>query len=972
MAAWSPVRDLCEEATCSVCLDYFKDPVIIPECGHNFCRACLTQCWGEPDTEASCPQCRETVQQKNFIPNRQLANFAEIVKKLSLQGGNKTGGEERVCEKHREPLKLFCKDHESCICVVCDKAKEHENHKVIPLEEAYEEYKDQICSLLQTLRKKEEKMLTCKSNIEEESQDLLEQTKAEKQKMRAEFRQLHQFLEEQEKRLLAQMEELEKEIAIRRDEHLATLSEELSSLASFIPEMEEKCQQPASELLQDVRRTLERCKKEEIFEEPVAFPSAVKWRIWDFSDINAFLEGVMKQFQDTLVSGLPLQKANVILDPDTANPWLITSEDPKRITWGEKRQALPKNPERFSCWPCVLGCEGFTAGRHSWEVTVGGEGGWALGVASKSVERKGRFELVPEEGIWAVGKLAGQYWALTSPEQTPLSLCGALKRVRLSLNCAVPRLTFSDADTAGPLYTFAGASFTRGTVWPFFYVEEKSLLTLSLCEAAMAAAGAVRDLCEEATCSVCLEYFTDPVIIPECGHNFCRACLTQYWREAQAFCPQCRETVQQRNFIPNRQLKSVVEIAKKLSLQGGNKTEGEERVCEKHREPLKLFCKDHESSICVVCDRSKEHENHKVIPLEEAYEEYKDQICSLLKTLRKKEEKMLTYKADIDKKSQDLLEQTKAEKQKTMAEFRQLHKFLEKQEKGLLAQMEKLEKEIAIKRDEHLATLSKELSCLASFIQEMEEKCQQPASELLQILNGMDEAVTSLLSTRCEKEEKTYEKKNPVAIPPALKWRIWDLSDISTFLEDVMKQFKDTLVSGPPLQKANVILDPDTAHPSLIVSEDRKSLTYGDKDQALPQNPERFDSCPCVLGCEGFTVGKHSWEVTVGGEGGWAVGVASKSVKRKGWFVLSPEEGIWAVGKCAGQCRALTPPVYPPLSLCGALKRLRVSLNCAGPRLTFSDADTAAPLYTFSGASFTRGTVWPFFYVDEKNATLSL
>ncbi|XP_053106589.1 zinc finger protein RFP-like [Hemicordylus capensis] len=365
MAAAGAVRDLCDEATCSICLEYFSDPVIIPECGHNFCQACLTQCWREPDTETSCPQCRETIPQRNFIPNRQLKSVVEIAKKLSLQRVNREEGEEKVCEKHREPLKLFCKDHESSICVVCDKAKEHENHKVIPLGEAYKEYKDQICSLLKTLRKKEEKMLMYKANIEKESQDLLEQTKADKQKTMAEFRQLHQFVEEQEKLLLAQMEKLEKEIAIKRDEHLATLSKELSSFASFIQEIEEKCQQPANELLQDVRRTLERCEKEKTYENSVAFPPALKWRIWNFLDINSFLEAVIKQFKDTLVSRLPLQKANVILDPDSAHPWLIMSEDPKSLTCGDIFQDLPENPERFDCWPCVLGCEGFTAGRHS-------------------------------------------------------------------------------------------------------------------------------------------------------------------------------------------------------------------------------------------------------------------------------------------------------------------------------------------------------------------------------------------------------------------------------------------------------------------------------------------------------------------------------------------------------------------------------------------------------------------------------
>ncbi|KAJ6653449.1 hypothetical protein lerEdw1_009203 [Lerista edwardsae] len=50
-----------------------------------------------------------------------------------------------------------------------------------------------------------------------------------------------------------------------------------------------------------------RCKKES-FENPVAFPAALKWEIHDFCDINPFLKGIMKQFQDSLASGLQLQE----------------------------------------------------------------------------------------------------------------------------------------------------------------------------------------------------------------------------------------------------------------------------------------------------------------------------------------------------------------------------------------------------------------------------------------------------------------------------------------------------------------------------------------------------------------------------------------------------------------------------------------------------------------------------------------
>uniref|UniRef100_A0A8C0H1W7 RING-type domain-containing protein n=1 Tax=Chelonoidis abingdonii TaxID=106734 RepID=A0A8C0H1W7_CHEAB len=106
MAAESPVESLQGEVTCPVCLEYFTEPVSL-ECGHNFCRACISQCWEGSDTAASCPQCRETVQQGNLRPNLQLGNMVEIAKWLSLRAAKGAGGD-GVCEEHLETLKLFC------------------------------------------------------------------------------------------------------------------------------------------------------------------------------------------------------------------------------------------------------------------------------------------------------------------------------------------------------------------------------------------------------------------------------------------------------------------------------------------------------------------------------------------------------------------------------------------------------------------------------------------------------------------------------------------------------------------------------------------------------------------------------------------------------------------------------------------------------------------------------------------------
>uniref|UniRef100_A0ACB8EGF0 Uncharacterized protein n=2 Tax=Sphaerodactylus townsendi TaxID=933632 RepID=A0ACB8EGF0_9SAUR len=166
------------------------------------------------------------------------------------------GRKGRVCQKHQEPLKLFCIDDEALICVICDRSKEHRDHKTVPLEEVSQEYKDRFCDCLEKLKEEREKILACKADVVKESQDLLKQTTEEKQEMVAKFRELHSFLEEQEKLLLTQMEEVEKEVAKNRDQHLVKLSEALSSVDSLMQEMEEKCQQLATEHLWDARSTL--------------------------------------------------------------------------------------------------------------------------------------------------------------------------------------------------------------------------------------------------------------------------------------------------------------------------------------------------------------------------------------------------------------------------------------------------------------------------------------------------------------------------------------------------------------------------------------------------------------------------------------------------------------------------------------------------------------------------------------------
>ncbi|XP_042310453.1 zinc finger protein RFP-like [Sceloporus undulatus] len=439
------VENLCEEAICSVCLEYFKDPVSL-ECGHNFCQACLSQWWKESGTmETSCPQCRGKVLQRNLRPNRQLANLVEITKKLSLQGSMKAEGKERVCGKHQEPLKLFCKDDETSICVVCDRSKEHRDHVVVPLAEAARDYKHRIAEIEKTV---------------------------------ANFRQLHQFLEEQGCFCWLRWNWRVKK-SQARDKGWMRISGTLL-VESLVQEMEEKCQQPPMQLLQDVQSLLQRTKEKITFERPVAYPPKLKWKIWEFCETNPILVAVMKQCRGALMPALQLQKANVTLDPDTACPWLVLSEDHKSVRYEDKYKNVPDNPKRFDNRPFVLGREEFASGRHFWDVFVGSEESWAVGVVRKSVRRKGPVNIGSQEGIWIVGRWRERYIAAPHPSNSVLSLSGKTKRIRVSLNCAANQVTFYDADTGTKLYVIPDfLPFSGETVLPFFYVYDKGYLKIS-------------------------------------------------------------------------------------------------------------------------------------------------------------------------------------------------------------------------------------------------------------------------------------------------------------------------------------------------------------------------------------------------------------------------------------------------------------------------------------------------------------
>uniref|UniRef100_W5LIW2 E3 ubiquitin-protein ligase TRIM39-like n=1 Tax=Astyanax mexicanus TaxID=7994 RepID=W5LIW2_ASTMX len=489
---------------------------------------------------------------------------------------------------------------------------------------------------------------------------------------------------------------------------------------------------------------------------------------------------------------------------------------------------------------------------------------------------------------------------------------------------------------------------------------------------------------DQLQCSICLDVFTDPVSTP-CGHNFCMVCLRKYWNSSShCQCPVCKEEFSRRPELHvNTFISGLAKIlcdsctekkmeALKSCLDCGvsycsdhltlHKTTPklkkhklmdpvenlEDYICQKHERPLELFCRDDQTCVCQFCTEG-DHRTHSTVPIEEESGEKKTQLGKTQADVqqriqdRMKKIEEINHSVDLNKKN------TEKEKADSVEIFRALVRCIERSQAELLEVMEEKQKAAERQAEELIKELEQEITELKRRDTELEQISHtEDHLHLLQIY-------PSLCRPPHTKNWTDVSVNTPLSVESLRK----ALSQLQEALSEEMEKLPE-ISEYLLISQMDVTLDPDTAHPALILSDDGKQVKHGDIPQNIPDSPQRFDECPCVLGKEGFSSGRFYYEVQVRGKSKWSLGVIRESVNRKGQITVSPENGLWSIG-LRNETEYLALDSLPVLlSLNQAPQKVGVFVDYEEGLVSFYDVEVRSHIYSFTGQSFTE-KIYPFF-----------
>ncbi|XP_041069500.1 E3 ubiquitin-protein ligase TRIM39-like isoform X1 [Carcharodon carcharias] len=440
MATGQELENLKNESMCSICLDFYREPVTV-ECEHIFCRACILQHWEAEELRgASCPQCRRQLGQPTFKASRLAASMVASVRGL-LEGRRQQEGGGAQCPEHEEKLKLYCEDDQRAICLVCAMSRVHKDHTVRPIKEAAELYKEKLQGEMDSLLKQLEEIQVVMGEDTENLKRLKKRASSVRSRIEVQFDEMQQFLSNEKLALMTKLEEKEKAITQKIEENMKELSDKSSSFNQEITDIQQRLSvQDVDLLLQNPTPIVERSGGE----------SGNACSVSVDLTLEEFCGPLQHIIWNQMFKVLNPAPAALTLDEGMVNRSLCLLN----MMMYHSRHYIFNDMLDFE-WPSILGPEGFTSGRHYWKVALVNNTSWCLGVAYQSVPGKDNSKQEPATGFWAImGQLFDGHCEAMSSPPTLLPLKAGLKEVGVYLDYEEGQVSFYNADDMSHLYTF--------------------------------------------------------------------------------------------------------------------------------------------------------------------------------------------------------------------------------------------------------------------------------------------------------------------------------------------------------------------------------------------------------------------------------------------------------------------------------------------------------------------------------------